>query len=182
MANKDRDNRPNQEPAKEEAAADPSSSSTSKKDEHTTTTIGPTIVIRGRIKSDEDLIVKGRIEAEISSSKAVQIENSGIVKANLAVKSAKISGVLVGNIQAESRVELSPDGRMVGDILAPRIVISDGAAFKGRIDMQSFDAPKTEREQKATGSIPAVPPPPPQRPGGKTIPPPMNVAATDPHK
>jgi cytoskeletal protein CcmA (bactofilin family) len=155
--------------------------------DHTTTTIGPTIVIRGRVKSDEDLIVKGRIEAEISSSKAVQIENSGIVKANLQVKSAKISGVLVGNIQAESRVELSPDGRMVGDILAPRIVISDGAAFKGRIDMQSFDTPKTEREMKAAEAAqaqakpPATPPPPPGRPGKQTIPPPI-AAASDPHK
>jgi len=125
----------------------------------TTTTIGPTIVIRGRLKSDEDLIVKGRIDAEISSTKAVQIEQSGIVKANLEVKSAKISGVVVGNIKAESRIEIASDGRMVGDILAPRIVISDGAAFKGRIDMQSFEA----RKGRET----------PKRPSGNTIPPPM---------
>ena len=39
----------------------------------TTTAIGPTIVIKGKLKSDEDLIVRGRIEAEISSSKALFI-------------------------------------------------------------------------------------------------------------
>src|SRR5581483_11660192 len=61
----------------------------------TTTAIGPTIVIRGKVKSDEDLIVKGRIEAEIQSSKALLVENSGIIKANVKVKSARISGVLV---------------------------------------------------------------------------------------
>jgi cytoskeletal protein CcmA (bactofilin family) len=105
----------------------------------TTTGIGPTIVIKGRLKSDEDLVVKGRIEAEITSSKALLIENSGIVKANVRVKSARISGVLVGNITAEEKVEIAPDGRVVGDILAPRLVISDGAAFRGRIDMQTFD-------------------------------------------
>ena len=105
----------------------------------TTTAIGPTIVIRGKLKSDEDLIVRGRIEAEISSSKALFIENSGIIKANVSVKSAKISGVVVGNITAEERIEIAPDGRVVGDLMAPRIIISDGAAFRGRIDMQSFD-------------------------------------------
>jgi cytoskeletal protein CcmA (bactofilin family) len=105
----------------------------------TTTAIGPTIVIRGKIKSDEDLIVKGRIDAEIQSSKALIVENSGIIKANVRVKSARLSGVLVGNITAEERVEIAPDGRMVGDLTAPKIIINDGAAFRGHIDMQNFD-------------------------------------------
>lgn len=105
----------------------------------TTTAIGPTIVIKGKLKSDEDLIVRGRIEAEISSSKALLVENSGVIKANVRVKSARLSGVLVGNITAEERVEIAPDGRMVGDLTAPKIIINDGAAFRGRIDMQNFD-------------------------------------------
>ena len=114
----------------------------------TTTAIGPTIVIKGKLRSDEDLVVKGRIEAEIQSSKALLVENSGIIKANVRVKSARISGVLVGNITAEERVEIAPDGRMVGDITAPKIIINDGAAFRGRIDMQNFD--------EARDSAPAV--------------------------
>jgi cytoskeletal protein CcmA (bactofilin family) len=120
----------------------------------TTTTIGPTIVIKGKLKSDEDLIVRGRIEAEISSSKALFIENSGIIKANVSVKSAKISGVVVGNITAEERIEIAADGRVVGDLMAPRIIISDGAAFRGRIDMQNFE--EAHKHDKAV----ATPPPP----------------------
>jgi cytoskeletal protein CcmA (bactofilin family) len=104
-----------------------------------TTTIGPTITIKGRIKVHEDLTVKGRIDAEITSSKALIIENSGIVKADVRVRSAKISGVLVGNITAEEKIEIAADGRVVGNLHAPRILISDGAAFRGLIDMQGFD-------------------------------------------
>ena len=66
----------------------------------TTTTIGPTIVIRGKLRSGEDLIVKGRIDAEITSSKALLIENSGIVNADVQVESVRVSGVLAGNITA----------------------------------------------------------------------------------
>jgi cytoskeletal protein CcmA (bactofilin family) len=113
--------------------------SQSEEKQATITAIGPTIVIKGKLKSDEDLIIRGRIEAEISSSKALFIENSGIIKANVSVKSAKISGVVVGNITAEERIEIAPDGRVVGDLMAPRIIISDGAAFRGRIDMQNFE-------------------------------------------
>jgi cytoskeletal protein CcmA (bactofilin family) len=120
----------------------------------TTTAIGPTIVIKGKLKSDEDLIVRGRIEAEISSSKALFIENSGIIKANVSVKSAKISGVVVGNITAEERIEIAPDGRVVGDLMAPRIIISDGAAFRGRIDMQNFE----EAKKPAATAHPPTPP------------------------
>jgi cytoskeletal protein CcmA (bactofilin family) len=121
----------------------------------TTTAIGPTIVIKGKLKSDEDLVVRGRIEAEIHSSKALFIENSGVVRANVRVKSAKISGVLVGNVTAEEKVEIAPDGRVVGDLNSPRIVISDGAAFRGRIDMSGFDG-----EAKEAKPAPAAAPAP----------------------
>jgi cytoskeletal protein CcmA (bactofilin family) len=112
------------------------------KDGPPTTTIGPTIIIRGKLKSDEDLVVEGRIEAEITSTKALVIENSGIVKASMQVKSVRVSGVVVGNITAEDKVEIASDGRVVGDILTPKLVIRDGAAFRGRIDMPDFDAPR----------------------------------------
>jgi cytoskeletal protein CcmA (bactofilin family) len=119
----------------------------------TTTAIGPTIVIKGKLKSDEDLIVKGRIEAEIQSSKALFVENSGIIKANIKVKSAKLSGVLVGNITAEERVEILSDGRMVGDLTAPKIIINDGAAFRGRIDMQNFDEGQKAEPKEAESPV-----------------------------
>jgi len=125
----------------------------------TITAIGPTIVIKGKLKSDEDLIVRGRIEAEISSSKALFIENSGIIKANVSVKSAKISGVVVGNITAEERIEIAHDGRVVGDLMAPRIIISDGAAFRGRIDMQNFEEGRDHKSAPApaVAAAPAAP-------------------------
>jgi cytoskeletal protein CcmA (bactofilin family) len=133
------------------------------KNEGTATAIGPTIVIKGKLKSDEDLVVKGRIDAEVSSSKAVVVESSGIIKANMRVKSARISGVLVGNLHAEEKVEIAPEGRVVGDLTAPRIVINDGAAFRGRIDMQSFDEGEKHKEGKGDKAAR-------QAPGGDGLP------------
>ena len=132
----------------------------------TTTVIGPSIIIKGKLRSAEDLVVKGRIEAAITSTKALIIENSGIVKANVEVKSIRISGILVGNIVAEERVEIASDGRVVGDIYAPRILISDGAAFKGKIDMESTSHHGVRGTAPATAPQPPrstiSPPPPPQ--------------------
>src|SRR6516162_4306027 len=123
-----------------------------------TTTIGPTIIIRGRLKVHENLTVRGRIDAEISSSQTLIVENSGIVKADVRVQSAKISGVLVGNITAEEKIEIASDGRVIGDLRAPRIVINDGAAFRGKIDMQSPDEQRAaEPDAVAASTIEAVP-------------------------
>jgi cytoskeletal protein CcmA (bactofilin family) len=47
----------------------------------------------------------------------------------------EISGQVTGNIAASEKVEITAGGRTVGDIKAPRILIADGAIFKGNVDM-----------------------------------------------
>jgi cytoskeletal protein CcmA (bactofilin family) len=46
-----------------------------------------------------------------------------------------ISGQVVGDIIVSEKAEIAAGGRVIGDIKAPRIVVSDGAIFKGNIDM-----------------------------------------------
>ena len=116
------------------------------------TIIGPSILINGKLSGDEDLTVRGRVEGELSLTKTLIVEPSGIVKANVQVKNAIISGVVVGNISATESVELTREGRMVGDINAPRVIIVDGASFRGRVDMGNAEPrPASERPaQRAT--------------------------------
>src|SRR5512133_2625785 len=99
------------------------------------TVIGQSILISGTPNDDEDLTVQGRGEGELTVTKTLIVEPSGVVKANVAVKNAVISGVVVGNVNATESVELTKEGRMVGDIKAPRVIIVDGASFRGRVDM-----------------------------------------------
>lgn len=116
------------------------------------TIIGPSILINGKLSGDEDLTVRGRVEGELSLTKTLIVEPSGIVKANVQVRNAIISGVVVGNIAATESVELTREGRMVGDINAPRVIIVDGASFRGRVDMGNAEPrPASERPaQRAT--------------------------------
>jgi cytoskeletal protein CcmA (bactofilin family) len=127
----------------------------------TTTVVGPSIVIRGKLKCNEDLVIKGRVDAEIASTRAVHVENSGIVKANISAKAVTINGVLVGNVTAESRTEIAADGRVVGDLLTPKLVIADGATIRGRIDMPNFDGLRETRtsEPVVSGSVTVNDPP-----------------------
>jgi cytoskeletal protein CcmA (bactofilin family) len=98
-------------------------------------TIGKSIVIDGEISGDEDLVIQGTVKGKIALKESLFVENSGVVEADIATQNVEISGSVTGNIRASDKVEIKSDGRMVGDIKAPRILIADGAMFKGNVDM-----------------------------------------------
>ncbi len=140
------------------------------------TVIGPSILISGKLTGDEDLTVRGRVEGELSLTKTLIVEPSGIVKANVAVRNAIVSGVVVGNITATESVELTKEGRMVGDIRSPRVIIVDGASFRGRVDMgnaeprAATERPTTQRPLVRPTVRPAVQPPRPVAVSKPTVP------------
>jgi cytoskeletal protein CcmA (bactofilin family) len=161
------------------------------------TVVGPSILISGKLTGDEDLTVRGRVEGELTLSKTLIVETTGVVKANVAVRNAIVSGVVVGNINATESVELTREGRMVGDIRAPRVIIVDGASFRGRVDMGEVEPgrvpasrPVARPTVRPGATVPArpaappartatgrpVPPPPPARPAAKPVPPPPPAA------
>ena len=113
------------------------------------TIIGPSILISGKLTGDEDLTVRGRVEGELALTRTLIVEPSGIVKANVEVRNAIVSGVVVGNITATESVELTREGRMVGDIRSPRVIIVDGASFRGRVDMGNAE-PRAAGDRTAT--------------------------------
>src|SRR5215218_1125990 len=139
------------------------------------TVVGQSILINGKLTGDEDLTVRGRVEGELTLTRTLIVEPSGVVKANVAVKNAIVSGVVVGNINATESVELTREGRMVGDIRAPRVIIVDGASFRGRVDMGEVEPgrvpaarPSTTRPVVRTAPAPVArptaPPAPPRPP------------------
>lgn len=101
------------------------------------TVIGSSIVIDGEIVGDEDLVIQGTVKGKINVKESLFVEDSGVVEADIQTQNVEISGRVTGNIVASDKVELKSDCRMVGDIKAPRILIADGASFKGNVDMDT---------------------------------------------
>jgi len=98
--------------------------------------IGPTLVFKGELSADEDLIIEGQIEGTIAHhDKNLTIGKQGRVKADIHASSVIVEGMLVGNIHSEGVVSLARDSNVKGDIFCGRIVMMDGARFAGRIDM-----------------------------------------------
>lgn len=97
--------------------------------------IAPGLFLRGELRGEDDLIIEGRVEGEVTLKKHLTVETTGVVVANVATQNITIKGELRGDMTAEDKVEIHDGARVVGNIVAPRIVIAEGARFKGHIDM-----------------------------------------------
>jgi len=98
--------------------------------------IGPTLIIKGELSADEDLVIEGQIEGTIAHHKKnLTIGKEGRVKADIHASSVLVEGHLVGDIHSEGIVSLAKSASVKGDIHCGRIVMEDGARFSGRIEM-----------------------------------------------
>lgn len=97
--------------------------------------IGAKTVVKGEITGEEDIVVEGLIEGQVRISKDLRVGPGGAVRASVDAQSVIVSGELVGDCTATQRVEIQASGRLTGNIRAPRIVVAEGALFKGNSDM-----------------------------------------------
>ena len=63
------------------------------------------------------------------------VNEGGRVAADVEARSIVVAGTIEGRLVAEERIELRDGARVDGDLVAPRIRISDGAGFNGRVEM-----------------------------------------------
>ena len=102
--------------------------------------IGPSIVIKGTVSGDEDLVIQGRVEGNIDlQAHVVSVGQSGKVAADINAKVINIDGEVAGDITGNEKVVISKSGNVKGNIVAPRVTLEDGAIFKGSIDMDPGD-------------------------------------------
>ena len=99
-------------------------------------TIGRSITIRGEVTGDEDLLIDGRIEGSVTLDQhSITIGPEGKVKANVAARIVTVEGRVDGNLTGEEQVVLRRSSVVQGDIKAPRVVLEDGAQFRGGVQM-----------------------------------------------
>ncbi len=115
-----------------------------------TAMIGASIKIKGDITGEENLVVEGQVEGQINlANHDLTIGDSGQVTADLNAKTVQIHGSVNGDINGSELVVVSKTGRVLGNIVAPRVTLEDGAQFKGSIDMTPVSDARAKSEHKA---------------------------------
>jgi len=125
-----------------------------------TALIGTGIHVNGDISGSENLVIEGKVEGKINlGGSQVHIGESGKVAADIVAKNVKVDGTLQGDVDGKERVVITKSGRVRGNITAPRVMLEDGAVFKGSIDINPGESAVAELPLKS--KTPAAPNPEP---------------------
>lgn len=115
--------------------------------------LGPSIVVKGEISSDEDLQIDGKVEGNISlRGHRLTVGRTAQLNSEIDAREVIVYGNASGNLRALDRVEIKKDGQVTGDITTARISIEEGAYFKGRIEIDRSQS--STRESKQVEEIP----------------------------
>lgn len=114
--------------------------------------VGKSLAVKGEISGQEDLYIDGEVEGTIElADHNLTIGPHGRVHADIHAREIVILGKVQGNMRASERIDIRKSGAVTGDLLTARIVIEDGAFFKGGIDIQ-----KPEEKEKARAAAAAA--------------------------
>jgi len=101
------------------------------------TFVGPNITIEGTISGSEPVLVEGSVRGQIKLSGDLHIGTKARVEATVHARNVVVEGKLNGDLSADDRVELVASATVNGNIKAPKIIVAEGAKFRGSVDMGS---------------------------------------------
>jgi cytoskeletal protein CcmA (bactofilin family) len=123
--------------------------------------LGKNVTVKGQIFAREDLTIDGEVEGTVECQEhRLTIGPNARVQAGLKAREIIIHGSIQGNVDATDKIDIKKEAKLVGDIKTSRIVIEDGAYFKGSIDISKSVSAK-----------------PPQAPQPQPAPSPTNAGA-----
>jgi cytoskeletal protein CcmA (bactofilin family) len=117
------------------------------------TMLGKSILVKGQIFSCEDLTIDGEVEgiAHLPES-CLTVGPHGKINASVKAREIVVLGAIHGNVETTDKIDIRKEGKLVGDIRTARIVIEDGAYFKGNIDIVRGETQPTPKPQQTAGA------------------------------
>lgn len=93
------------------------------------------VEIKGSIKFQNELIIDGKIEGEITSTGVLTVGENAEIRGEIKTKSVSVYGKVHGNITVDERCELKTNAVLMGDLKAARLTIEEGATFVGKSEV-----------------------------------------------
>jgi cytoskeletal protein CcmA (bactofilin family) len=111
-----------------------------------------TFIINGSLRID------GRFEGKYLQADQLYVGRGGKIKTNINAVSVIVEGLIIGNINASSRILLMPTAKVYGDIKTPELIIQNGVVLEGRCtianDLRSTAKDLIESEYERNKVIP----------------------------
>jgi cytoskeletal protein CcmA (bactofilin family) len=119
--------------------------------------IGASLRIKGEISGNEDLLVEGTMEGPVHlANHKVTVGLNAKLNSEVVAREVIVHGSVTGNVRASDRIEIAGSGTVVGDLTTARILIEDGARFRGSIEIDrkvaTIGSDKTLQARAATAT------------------------------
>ena len=99
------------------------------------TYLGPDVVIEGTLSGAESVLIEGTVRGNINLQSELRIGTNARVEATVHARNVTVEGKVIGDISADGRLELVASSTVDGNIKAPKIIVAEGAKFRGNVDM-----------------------------------------------
>jgi cytoskeletal protein CcmA (bactofilin family) len=111
--------------------------------------LGKSVIVKGQIFSREDLTIDGEVEGTVELQEhRLTVGPNGKVIAGIKAREVVVLGTIHGNVETTDKIDIRKDAKLLGDIKTARVVIEDGAYFKGNIDIVRAEVPKPQPAPK----------------------------------
>ena len=117
-----------------------------------TSLIGENTVVRGNVRGEGALEILGRIEGDVTVDGDVSVGETGMVKGSVSGSQVTIAGVVEGDLAGSELVAIESGARVIGDMLAPRVGIANGAVVRGRVQTGEDDVEPPAQRRAAVQS------------------------------
>jgi cytoskeletal protein CcmA (bactofilin family) len=91
----------------------------------------------GELRFRDTFRIDGRLRGKVISDNTLIVGESGQVEAEIDCGIVSIRGSVSGKIHARQRIELLAGCKVHGTLVAPKVVIEEGAFFEGNCDMSA---------------------------------------------
>ena len=117
--------------------------------ERRTLVVGRGISVQGTIQDAERLVVEGTVEASSLNAAELLIAQGGVLKGQVEVEDAEISGLMDGILTVRGSLVLRGSGQVIGEARCRRLQVEDGGQLSGKISMITDPAPAQAPAQDA---------------------------------
>jgi len=122
--------------------------------------LGKTLLFRGELTAEEDVVLQGRVEGSIRHARNLIIGTEGSVLGDVYAAHLTVEGLVEGDLHCTEAVIVRATAQVRGNIFAPRVGIMEGATFNGRVEMdpgaagQGNSRPKPPQSPPRSGNSP----------------------------
>jgi cytoskeletal protein CcmA (bactofilin family) len=119
--------------------------------------LGKTLLFRGELTAEEDVILQGRVEGSIRHARNLIIGPEGSVLGDVYASHLTVEGLVEGDLHCTEAVIVRASAQVRGNIFAPRVGIMEGATFNGRVEMDPNAAAGQGGNARPGARQPSVP-------------------------